>query len=30
VHLKVPHDTPPLRGLQRLVSLHFKLRVCCA
>jgi hypothetical protein len=26
VHLKVPHDTPPLRGLQRLVSLHFKLK----
>jgi hypothetical protein len=26
VHLKVLHDTPPLRGLQRLVSLHFKLK----
>jgi hypothetical protein len=27
VHLKVPHDTPPLRGFGCLVSLHFKLKV---
>ena len=25
VHLKVPHDTPPLRGLQRLVSTVLEL-----
>jgi hypothetical protein len=24
--LKVPHDTPPLRGFQPLHSLHFKLK----
>jgi hypothetical protein len=27
VHLKVPHDTPPLRGFQPLVSLHLQLKV---
>jgi hypothetical protein len=26
-HLKVAHDTPPLRGFGCLVSLHFKLKV---
>jgi hypothetical protein len=27
VHLKVPHDTPPLRGFQPLVSLILDFRV---
>jgi hypothetical protein len=26
-HLKVPHDTPPLRGFQPLVSLILDFRV---
>jgi hypothetical protein len=27
VHLKVPHDTPPLRGFQPLHSLSLQLKV---
>jgi hypothetical protein len=30
VHLKVPHDTPPLRRFESLVSLILKWKVCCA